>query len=202
MIYLNHDALEAVLSLDGQRRLTVADRQVIRHYRDQQLTIFCTKQAFPIPIIDHHHHGKPFCKNIPQLAFNHSHSQNHYVLAYSIDAVDLGVDIEDIDRQVRMQKLAEHCFHPDELLLWQNHDCNRVLWFKIWTIKEAVLKAHGLGIRLNLNELNTTIESTKNTGILIHPLLGKFYYQLLETEKSVITVAYRWQGQQFPIVML
>ena len=53
--------------------------------------------------------------------------------------------------------MTQHAFHPEELKQWQALDYDPEYWFKVWTTKEAVLKASGLGIRMNLNELNTQI---------------------------------------------
>lgn len=200
MIYLHHCPLSQLLP-EHQLRLSPDDRQTIRHYQQQQLNQFCTTHHLPMPMLERQAHGKPFCSNLPHLAFNHSHSQQHYALVYSLDVADLGVDIEDLQRNVRMQKLAEHSFHADELAYWQQHNQERAIWFKIWTIKESVLKAHGLGIRLNLKELNTQINDDEH-GFVIHPTLGKFYYQSIQTEQCMIAIAYRWQGQYVPIQAL
>lgn len=59
---------------------------------------------------------------------------------------DLGVDVEDLDRKVRFEALAEHyAFHANELQHWHVLEQDRNYWFKVWTTKEAVLKAAGLG---------------------------------------------------------
>ncbi len=200
MIYLHHCPLSQLLP-EHQPRLSPDEHQTIRHYQQQQLNQFCTMHHLPMPMLERQAHGKPFCVNLPYLAFNHSHSQQHYALVYSLDVADLGVDIEDLQRNVRMQKLAEHSFHADELAYWQQHNQERAIWFKIWTIKESVLKAHGLGIRLNLKELNTQINDDEH-GFVIHPTLGKFYYQSIQTEQCMIAIAYRWQGQYVPIQAL
>ncbi|MFX5735442.1 4'-phosphopantetheinyl transferase superfamily protein, partial [Acinetobacter baumannii] len=87
-----------------------------------------------------HEYGKPYLLN-HTLHFNHSHSQQYYALALSERVKDIGIDVEELDRKVRLDSLAQHAFHPDEYATWQNLEQDREYWFKVWTTKEAVLKA-------------------------------------------------------------
>lgn len=135
--------------------------------------------------------GKPYLHAYPTFAFNQSHSQKHYVLASSHQQADLGVDVEDLDRVVRFDALAQHAFHPEEYALWQAHDRAPELWFKIWTAKEAILKASGLGIRLSLNQLHTQIHAEHHGGICQHPDLGTFAYQHFQLAGCMLAVAWR-----------
>ena len=118
-----------------------------------------------------HEHGKPYLLN-HTLHFNHSHSQQYYALAMSEQVKDIGVDAEELDRNVRLDALAKHAFHPDEYETWLSLEQDREYWFKVWTTKEAVLKASGLGIRLDLNTLNTQAHPTDHGGVCSHPLLS------------------------------
>ncbi|BCX75459.1 hypothetical protein TOL5_36590 [Acinetobacter sp. Tol 5] len=104
---------------------------------------------------------------------------------------DLGVDVEDLDRKVRFEALAKHAFHPEEYQTWQSLDFDPVFWFKVWTTKEAILKASGLGIRLSLNELNTHVHRINDGGLCTHPLLGSFAYQNFNLSRVMLTVAWR-----------
>lgn len=135
--------------------------------------------------------GKPYLNQFENVAFNHSHSQNHYALAISQQMQDIGVDIEDLYRKVRFDALAKHAFHPQEYQTWQDLDCDTEYWFKVWTTKEAVLKASGLGIRLSLNALNTHVHSFENGGICSHPLIGVFAYQNYRLPHCMLTIAWR-----------
>lgn len=187
MIYVHHIALKEILG-ESIARLSSEQRQILRTYRHQQLQHFCSIHGLPTPQYAISEQGKPFCQNIAQLHFNHSHSQTHYALAYSLDIQNIGVDIEDLERQANFLGLAKRCFHADELAFWLNHQQDKLLWFKIWTAKEAIVKASGIGIRINLNTINTHID--KSHCIATHQQLGRFFYQHLITEHSVIAVAY------------
>ena len=135
--------------------------------------------------------GKPYLLDQPSFHFNHSHSQNYYALATSGRMQDLGVDVEELSRKVRFEALANHAFHVEELRLWQQVEQDKAYWFKVWTTKEAVLKACGLGVRLNLNELNTHVHPLYDAGICHHPLIGHFAYQNFQLTNSMLTLAWR-----------
>ena len=151
-------------------------------------------------------YGKPYLIDYSQVAFNHSHSQKHYALANSMQVQGLGVDVEDLDREVRFEALAKHAFHPDEFQTWQDLDFDLVYWFKVWTTKEAVLKASGLGIRLSLNELNTHAHPINDGGICTHPQLGSFAYQNFNLGHVMLTVSWRsalsCKGFAFPNIQI
>lgn len=136
-------------------------------------------------------HGKPFLGNYPELAFNHTHAREHYALALSQQVQDVGVDIESLQRKVRFQALAEHAFHAEEYQHWQATGQSPKYWFQVWTAKEAILKACGLGIRLSLNTLNTQAVAGQQQGFCQHPELGEFRYQHMLWNDALCTVAWR-----------
>lgn len=150
--------------------------------------------------------GKPYLKDHDVFSFNQSHSQKHYVLASAWRYKDIGVDVEDLDRIVRFDALARHAFHPDEYALWQASEQDPILWFKIWTTKEAILKASGLGIRMSLHQLNTRVHVEHMGGICQHEALGTFAYQHYQLSGCMLTVAWRsdlsCKGFAFPQVQL
>ncbi|MEQ1121679.1 4'-phosphopantetheinyl transferase family protein [Acinetobacter seifertii] len=152
-----------------------------------------------------HEYGKPYLLD-HTLHFNHSHSQQYYALALSERVKDIGIDVEELDRKVRLDSLAQHAFHADEYVTWQNLEQDREFWFKVWTTKEAVLKASGLGIRLDLNTLNTQAHPTNHGGLCSHELIGTFAYQNFILGNMILTVAWRSEqscrGFQFPSIQL
>lgn len=161
----------------------------IYQYRDELISKFLhvpiSKLQYAIA-----EQGKPYLLDHP-LQFNHSHSQNDYALALSLNVQDLGVDIESLDRKIRFEALAQHAFHPQEYQCWKalGEDIN--YWFKVWTTKEALLKAHGMGIRLDLNTLNTQMHPIHDTGQIIDERLGIFAYQCFDLGHAMLSVAWR-----------
>ncbi|WP_288383022.1 4'-phosphopantetheinyl transferase superfamily protein, partial [uncultured Acinetobacter sp.] len=126
-------------------------KQKIHQYRDELIArhLHTSIDALDYAVTAH---GKPYLRH-STLAFNHSHSQDDYALAISDRVADIGVDIESLNRKIRFDALAQHAFHPDEYACWKALDEDVRYWFKVWTTKEAILKAHGMGIRLDLNTL-------------------------------------------------
>ncbi|WDE15571.1 4'-phosphopantetheinyl transferase superfamily protein [Acinetobacter schindleri] len=168
-------------------------KQHIIQLRNQYLS-----SALNCSISDHDlaraEHGKPYLKDHLHVAFNHSHSQNFYALAMSQTVKEIGVDVEELSRKVRFDALAQHAFHPEEYASWQQLDCDPEYWFKVWTTKEAVLKAHGMGIRMNLSELNTKVHPQQQGGLCQHAQLGVFAFHNYILGDCVLSVA--WQAEQ------
>ncbi len=96
-------------------------------------------------------HGKPLLSCLYQgapIQFNVSHSGNYLaiVIASGNDAV--GIDIEQIKPQRRWQEIAEQYFTPSELQLLQAQPSTEqaAMFYRLWVLKEALLKAKGVGL--------------------------------------------------------
>ncbi len=178
-------------------------KTAIYQYRNQLLSSYL-ETHISNDSFDKTDFGKPYLTNFPKFNLNHSHSQQYYVLASSQNIRDLGVDIEDLNRKVRFEALAKHAFHPDEYQTWEDLGFDPVFWFKVWTTKEAILKASGLGIRLSLNELNTQVHAINDGGICTHTQIGSFAYQNFQLSKVMLSVAWRSElsckGFAFPTI--
>lgn len=198
MIYLHHALLDCILSQHGTS-LKQQDRKAIRAYRHDILTEFCRTNRLDEPIYDTDEYGKPFVANVRQLHFNQSHSEHDYVLVFGLTVGNVGVDIENLDRVADFDGVAKRFFHADEYQFWQQNQCDKKLWFRLWTIKEAVLKACGLGIRMPLNELNAVFEGD-DFGLVCHDKIGRFYFKNLIINDCMVTVA--CQNASFDIVKI
>lgn len=190
----------------SDRKTQVAERKrEVAFLRNQLLS-----QSFELSVSDQQvvrtNFGKPYLKDYPDFSFNHSHSRNFYALATSRNVQNLGIDIEELSRKVRFEALAQHAFHPEELKNWQALAYDPEYWFKVWTTKEAVLKASGLGIRINLNELNTNLHPEQNGGRCEHPEIGVYAYQNYTLAGCMLTVAWQSEhsckGLRFPVIQI
>ena len=97
-------------------------------------------------------HGKPFLLNSPaDIQFNLSHSHGFMVAAVCLNS-PIGVDIEKKDPRFRAMEIAERFFCDGEKEQIAGLDAGARLeaFFQIWTAKEAVLKATGRGLALEL----------------------------------------------------
>lgn len=203
----------AIAQLAPLTRDTFSDMRAYQAYKKQQIyqqRNLHLSDAVQQPVHDTDflktEFGKPYLAQTAALAFNHTHSQQHYALAISSHVKDIGVDVEDLARKVRFEALARHAFHPNELANWEQADNPDEYWFKVWTTKEAVLKASGLGIRISLNELDTQVHPMNNGGICSHPEIGTFAYQNFLLSSMMLTVSWRsalsCKGFAFPDIQI
>lgn len=190
--------------LDRRAKIQLQKQKIYQHRNQllaQQLETDIQQDAFSVT-----EYGKPYLTHFSAFHFNHSHSQKNYALASSRYMPDLGVDIEDLDRQVRFEALAKHAFHAKELQCWNDLQQDAEYWFKVWTTKESVLKAAGLGVRLSLNELQTNVHPIENGGMCSHPMIGTFAYQNFNLGDVMLTVAWRSEasckGFNFPKIQI
>lgn len=194
-IHIDVSRLEQFIQLpdDLQRKAKIQlQKQAIYQFRNQLLTQQLQREIQNSDF-SKTEYGKPYLAHFPQAAFNHSHSRKHYALAYSDTIPQVGVDVEDLDRAVRFEALAQHAFHLEELRCWAELDYSLEYWFRVWTTKEAVLKASGLGIRLTLKEFNTQLHPIHHGGMCQHPDIGSFAYQNYVLGQMMLTVA--WQAE-------
>lgn len=107
-----------------------------------------------VPRIAHGPRGKPYAQQWPELEFNLSHAGPHVALAFARGQA-LGVDLERLDRQLSLDGIARRFFAPSEVqaLLALEGERKRGAFFRLWTHKEAVLKALGEGLSFGLDRL-------------------------------------------------
>ncbi len=110
-------------------------------------------------------HGKPFLAGGP--AFNQSHSGERIMIAVAREG-RLGVDIEQTRPVKRLLALADKQFAPDEAArLHAAPERERLaLFFRLWTRKEAFVKALGFGLRHPLRSFSVDPAPAAPQGLL------------------------------------
>jgi len=105
-------------------------------------------------------HGKPFLVGLPDIHFNLSHSHGVAVCALCRNAA-VGVDVEDVGRHTDFS-IAKRFFSSFEAeLVSRAPDAEkRKLFFDIWTLKEAYIKAIGKGLSIPLNSFSFNANET------------------------------------------
>lgn len=100
-------------------------------------------------------YGKPFIATPIQhetLHFNLSHTDGLVAVAISKHTA-LGIDVENKDRQVLTQSLAEQFFAPEEchaVAQASEHEHSTKM-LEFWTLKESYIKAVGMGLSIALD---------------------------------------------------
>jgi 4'-phosphopantetheinyl transferase len=100
-------------------------------------------------------HGRPEIDtppNSPRLRFNLSHTRGLVACAVTLER-DVGIDVERIGRRAGTGALAARHFSSSENLLLTSlpAPAAHALFFSIWTLKEAYVKARGLGLQMPLD---------------------------------------------------
>ncbi|MBO9661625.1 4'-phosphopantetheinyl transferase superfamily protein [Dokdonella sp.] len=143
------------------RAVTEAARVVL----DRLLRFYAGTDA-PIEIA-RGRHGKPYAPAFAGLDFNLSHAGHHVLLAFARGQA-LGVDLERDERRLSLIEIARRFFAADEAdALERLPDAARLPCFlRLWTRKEAVLKALGQGLNFGLDRLAFAIDGDGEVGAL------------------------------------
>lgn len=125
---------------------------------------------------------KPYLQNTP-FHFSISHSGNFTVVIFAKTIV--GIDIEKVNYNITLNDYKE-IFLPKELNMIENSKDKIKQFYKIWTIKEAILKAHGDGFMRNPKEvlINDTKAYCENVTYNIHSFEYYEYILAIAYEKD------------------
>lgn len=116
-------------------------------------------------IIDYSQYGKPYLSNsdFKEIKFNYSHSKGQFVFVTTKNS-EIGVDIELKKNFSEIAQVAKRNFSESEFKLFMNteSEAERInSFYKIWTRKEALLKAIGTGILPELKNFSVIDEYEK-----------------------------------------
>jgi 4'-phosphopantetheinyl transferase len=98
------------------------------------------------------------------LRFNLSHTDGRAVVAVSSE-IDIGVDVEATGAQSDLIEIADRFFSPVEVAQLR-HTPN--WFFDFWTLKEAYIKARGLGLAIALDTFSFILSESGRPQILFH----------------------------------
>ncbi|MDO8271853.1 MAG: 4'-phosphopantetheinyl transferase superfamily protein [Gammaproteobacteria bacterium] len=153
---LSADELQrhARLRLEGDRRRFLITRAAIRsvlssYFPDAQPAQWqfsrnaWGRPAIAAPVLD------------SGIQFNISHAQGLIVIAVT-ERGDLGVDVEYTGRRCRTLALANRYFSKQEIAALQSLSVSaqRERFFDLWTLKEAYIKACGMGLAIPLRSFS------------------------------------------------
>ncbi len=164
---------------DGPRRRFALCRAALRAILCGQLG--CRNDQLAFGASDH---GKPYAvaqgRPAP-ISFNLSHSDKHGLVAFAARG-RLGVDVEERSAHRDLDGLIRTVLGPDEqaeLALTRGY--HRLdLFFNLWTIKEALIKALGTGLSLDVSqfEVPLAMRHGETTTIFQFPHLPTFRWRL------------------------
>lgn len=106
------------------------------------------------------------------LRFNLSHTDG--LVAVAVARGEVGVDVEDTWRRSHTDQIAEHFFAPREVSglrrLPQERQHGR--FFDLWTLKEAYIKARGMGLAISLHRFAYDLDGGPAITLAIDPEVG------------------------------
>jgi 4'-phosphopantetheinyl transferase len=131
-------------------------------------------------------HGKPALAGRPDLHFNVSHSGALALIGISARR-PVGVDIERVRTDIDDLALAEAFFCTAEHRFLDSLDdaARRAAFYRIWTCKEAVLKALGRGITENLKDFRVRLGQN---GVDLEPQPGCLAHALAAVRAAPVDV--------------
>ncbi|WP_375333157.1 MULTISPECIES: 4'-phosphopantetheinyl transferase family protein [unclassified Candidatus Tisiphia] len=129
-------------------------------------------------------YGKPKLKNnIIGLSFNVSHSHDFIVLAFT-RYNEVGIDIELTKEDNVNWLITSDIFTNNEINLF--HDLasfnTREIFYKLWSGKEAYLKALGVGLSIPLNSVEITFVGDKKIKLVNNQCTSYEPYYLIDLQ--------------------
>jgi 4'-phosphopantetheinyl transferase len=113
--------------------------------------------------------GKPVLSDYPSIRFNLTHSHGRALIAVARDR-EVGVDLEQVRRQVDVVRLAKRFLSERDLAFIERGDPaqRHEQFLKAWVAREAVFKTDGRGIifPLHRDHLELTGDGTKGWLVL------------------------------------
>lgn len=123
-------------------------------------------------------YGKPYLSNTCGLFFNLSHSGDYAMCALS--DCEIGCDVERIDPRIDLA-IAERFFDPSEsewIFLGESREEQADRFFRLWTLKESLMKATGEGFSRSPRSFSFLMEG--ETPILKNPARELLPYSFSE----------------------
>lgn len=170
------------------RQVFVAGRGMLRVLIGECLELFPNE----IDIVEERF-GKPYLKGYREsFQFNISNSGHYVAIALHPGSQQIGVDLEMVNPHFEYWEVAGDYFSAEECdSVFSHHD-----FYRIWTRKEALLKATGVGLAEGLNELDLSREVSflepKDDRLRLFRN-RKYTLYTLENEEVVITLGIREQ---------
>jgi 4'-phosphopantetheinyl transferase len=146
--------------------------------------------------------GKPYLADPPvgrDVRFNLSHSRSRVAVALALGA-EVGVDVEALDRAERFDSgIADAYFAPDEAAALRAIDdeaLRREQFLRLWTLKEAWIKATGRGLSQPLDAFS--IDPDRLSIRSQYLPTAQWYLAQWRVEECQLAVAVDWPSLTSP----
>ena len=92
-------------------------------------------------------HGKPYIEG--KLNFNLSHSGDYVIML--VDNEPVGCDVQKMIKNRDFKSIMNYLFHSKEISYVENSNNETDAFYRVWCLRESVLKASGMGLNLENN---------------------------------------------------
>lgn len=175
------------------------------HTKDKERFIICrallkycicrhTGQDISTVILKKDTNKKPYLLNYNSLYFNVTHAGDFALIAIACSPV--GIDIERLDTNFDYNEIVKNVCNKQELDALERSENVKHTFYKLWTRKEAIVKATGLGITDDF----TDIPSLDGYHLMPENLLGQLSnihvisFQFNTTYKGAIALSQKHQS--------
>lgn len=148
-------------------------------------------------------YGKPRVAQRPDLKFNLSHCAGRVACALA-RGVELGLDVETLDRHAPMEVAG--CYFAPAELAWLRalpEPERPAGFFQLWTLKEAYIKATGLGLSQPLQDFAFALDPPRVAfadPALGDPMAWRFEQRALGPS-HLLAVAWKAGGDELPVTV-
>lgn len=147
----SEERMEEILSLVSLQRREKALKLRHKSGRQQSLMAYrllqeLLEEVYGItepPVFRLLENGKPVISGHEDIHFNMSHCRNG--VACAVSDRPIGIDIESIPQEIK-KGLAEYVFNDYELQMLEASPSPTLVFTRLWTMKEAVVKLSGRGL--------------------------------------------------------
>lgn len=176
--------------LPGPRRHFVLCRAALRSILCSYLDCSNSRLTFPVTEFQ-----KPLAfvgDEVAAISFNVSHSGEHGLIAISLSG-RVGVDVEEVAPKRHLQSLIESVMGPDEQRELAQLAESRKLrqFFRLWTCKEALIKALGTGFSTDISgfQVPANMRAGDSSAIFRFPHLPQDAWQLEDISSEAFVAA-------------
>lgn len=125
-------------------------------------------------------YGRPEIANKENLFFNISRTSGMVCCLVS-NIAECGVDLENNGRKVDFREVAQQVFTPQEIdYCFTSEKETRKRFFQLWCLKEAYMKALGMGF--NLDPLSFSFHIKNNKAVLVDKPDWQFQFYQIEND--------------------
>jgi 4'-phosphopantetheinyl transferase len=141
----------------------------------------------------------------PNLTFSLSHCDGLAVCVIAQD-VEVGIDVEPVDRQTDWRSIAKRHFADSEVRELErcSESEHTKRFMQLWTLKEAYLKARGLGLSAPLRDCAFAFDQDQQVTVQFAEGLsdtpGNWSFLMdMPTERHLMSLAIRHGGEHFSV---